>query len=273
VHHRRLQTSRWLYHDDQLWVFDATGSVRVEAVPWRVGAIRPHPGHRTVLELIRRARVPCVNPAAVLLRGYDRLSMLNELREAGLPVPTMTIALGEERLDRFEPPLPAVVKVGNYHGGYGKARPRDAEEWANVKDLSFATEEYVTVEPYIAYTRDIRCLAVGEQLWAMARRGRFWKANTATEHYEMIQVRTSCARTRRGRWSTWARICWALTSWRRRTGRTSCWRAMTRRDWPAFLRRHGGRLQQWCGVRSRPDALTGREAHHPGTCHGDGNPT
>ena len=161
MHHRRLQTSRWLYHDDQLWVFDATGSVRVEAVPWRVGAIRPHPGHRTVLELIRRARVPCVNPAAVLLRGYDRLSMLNELREAGLPVPTMTIALGEERLDRFEPPLPAVVKVGNYHGGYGKARPRDAEEWANVKDLSFATEEYVTVEPYIAYTRDIRCLAVG----------------------------------------------------------------------------------------------------------------
>lgn len=156
VHYRRLQTSRWLYHNGQLWVFDVAGSVRVDAVLWRVGAIRPHPGHRTVLELIRHARVPCINSAAVLLRGYDRLSMLNELREAGLPVAEMTVALGEGLLDRFEPGLPAVVKVGNYHGGYGKARPRDAEEWADVKDLTFATEDYVTVEPYVAYARDIR---------------------------------------------------------------------------------------------------------------------
>lgn len=116
------------------------------------------------------------------------MSMLNELREAGLPVAEMTVALGEGMLDRFEPGLPAVVKVGNYHGGYGKARPRDAEEWADVKDLTFAVEDYVTVEPYVAYARDIRCLAVGEQMWAMARRGRFWKANTATEHYEMVPV-------------------------------------------------------------------------------------
>jgi len=188
VYHRRLQTSRWLYHDEQLWVFDASGSLRVEAVLWRVGAIRPHPSHRTVLELIRGAGIACVNPAAVLLRGYDRLSMLNELREAGLPTPKMTVALGEGLLDRLDPDLPSVVKVGNYHRGYGKARPRDAEEWADVKDLTFAIEDYVTVEPYIRYVRDIRCLAVGDEMWAMARRGRFWKANAATTHYEMMPV-------------------------------------------------------------------------------------
>ncbi len=136
VHHRRLQTSHWLFHNGQLWVFDASGSIR----------------------------------------------------EAGLPVPEMTVALGEGMLDRFEPALPTVVKMGNYHGGYGKARPRDAEEWADVKDLAFAVEDYVTVEPYIAYARDIRCLTVGERMWAMARRGRFWKANTATEHHEMVAV-------------------------------------------------------------------------------------
>jgi ribosomal protein S6--L-glutamate ligase len=129
-----------------------------------------------------------VNPPAVLLRGYDRLSMLNELQEAGLPLLEMTAALGEGMLDRFEPDLPAVVKVGNYHGGYGKARPREAEEWADIKDVAFTIEDYVTVEPYVAYVRDIRCLAVGEQVWAMARRGRFWKANTTTEHYELVPV-------------------------------------------------------------------------------------
>lgn len=188
VHYRRLQTSQWLLLNDQLWVFDRSGSVRVDAVLWRVGAIRPQPGHRTVLELIRRAHVPCTNSASVLLRGYDRLSMLNELREAGLPVIEMSIALGDGVLDRIVPTFPAVVKVGNLHGGYGKARPRDAEQWADVKDLAFAAEDYVTVEPYIDYVNDIRCLAIGEQLWAMARRGRFWKANTETEHYELIDV-------------------------------------------------------------------------------------
>jgi len=188
VHYRQLQTSRWLYHQGALWVFDRSGSVRVDAVLWRIGAIRPHPGHRAVLELIRLAGVPCVNPATVLLRGYDRLSMLNDLREAGLPVPEMTVALGDGMLDRFEPVLPCVVKVGNYHGGYGKARPRDAEQWADVRDLIFATEDYVTIEPYVEYARGIRCLAVGGRIWAMSRRGRFWKVNTATEHYEMIPM-------------------------------------------------------------------------------------
>ena len=80
VHFRRVQASRWLYQDGALWVFDASGGLRVEAVLWRLGAVNPHPSHRAVLELIRLAGVPCVNPAAVLLRGYDRLGMLNELR-------------------------------------------------------------------------------------------------------------------------------------------------------------------------------------------------
>ncbi len=82
VYQVRLQTSQWLYHDGHLWVFDSSDTIKVEQVLWRLGAIKPHPSHRTVLELLRFARVPCVNPVQVLLRGYDRLAMLNELREA-----------------------------------------------------------------------------------------------------------------------------------------------------------------------------------------------
>jgi ribosomal protein S6--L-glutamate ligase len=184
----RLQTSRWLYQDDALWLFDPDGAVRVEAVLWRVGAIRPQPGHRTLLELLRLAGVPCVNDAAVLLRGYDRLGMINELRAAGLPTLPLSVALGEGVLDRLQPDLPAVVKVGNYHGGYGKIRPTDDQMWAEVSDLLFVSEDYVTVEPYVEYVRDIRCLAVGAELWAMARRGASWRANVRTVEYELIAV-------------------------------------------------------------------------------------
>src|SRR5690349_24972002 len=79
VHQRRIQTSRWLYHGDHLWLIDQGETLRVDAVLWRVGAVRPHPDHRAALELIRLAKIPCLNPASVLLRGFDRLSMPNEM--------------------------------------------------------------------------------------------------------------------------------------------------------------------------------------------------
>jgi ribosomal protein S6--L-glutamate ligase len=197
VHHRRLQTSRWLYHDGVLWVFDESGGLRVDGVLWRVGAIRPEPAYRAVLEMIRLAGVPCVNPAATLLRGYDRLSMLAELRATGLPLLPVTVALGERILDAMQPQMPAVVKIGNYHGGFGKARVADEAQWADMRDLAFVSQEYITIEPYIEYVRDVRCLAVGDEIWAMSRRGIFWKANTQTSSYELLEqppVLADCTR-------------------------------------------------------------------------------
>jgi ribosomal protein S6--L-glutamate ligase len=161
VQYRRLQTSRWLYHDDTLWVLDQSGMTRVDGILWRVGAIRPHPNHRAVLELIRLAQVPCMNPAWTLLRGFDRLSMLNEMRAAGLPVIPFSATVGEQVLEKFEPEFPTVVKIGNYHAGYGKAKIADTQQWEDLKDLSFISEDYITVEPFIDYVADIRCLAIG----------------------------------------------------------------------------------------------------------------
>ncbi len=188
VLYRRIQHSSWLYSEGALWIFDTNGGQRVDAVLWRVGAIKPHPGQRHALELIRMADVPCLNPARVLLRGYDRLSMLNDLREAGLPVQSFSVALGEHMLDLLHPNFPAVLKVGNFHGGFGKMRVEDEEQWADARDMTFITEDYATLEPYIDYARDIRCLAVGEQVWAMTRRGSSWKANTQTQEYKIIPV-------------------------------------------------------------------------------------
>lgn len=186
VQQRKIQSCSWLYHQQELCVIDATGGLRVDAVLWRVGAIAPQPAHRHALELIRMAGVPCLNPASVLLRGYDRLSMLNVLREAGLPVQGMSVALGERMLELVTPDFPAVLKVGNLHGGFGKMRVENEEQWAEARDLVRLTAEYTTVEPYINYVRDIRCLAVEEQIWAMERRGAGWRANTRTQSHQLI---------------------------------------------------------------------------------------
>jgi ribosomal protein S6--L-glutamate ligase len=163
VHHRRLQTSRWLLRDSVMWNFDSTGAIRVDAVLWRLGAVRPHLLHRATLETVRLANVPCVNSAQTLLRGYDRLAMLSELREIGLPMLPFTVALGDRVLEMQQPELPAVVKIGNLHGGWGKARAENSEQWQDICDLAFINEEYATVEPYIDYAQDVRCLAVGDQ--------------------------------------------------------------------------------------------------------------
>jgi ribosomal protein S6--L-glutamate ligase len=188
VHYRRLQNSKWFYFDNKLWSSDSSGTIRVDAVLWRLGAVRPHPNHHAVLELIRLAQIPCLNPPSTLLRGYDRLSMLNEMREAGLPLIPFSAVVGEEALDKLAPVLPSVVKIGNHHAGFGKAKISENQQWQDIKDLSFVTEDYITVEPYIDYVADIRCLAIGEQIWAMSRRGSGWKANTDTIHYELISV-------------------------------------------------------------------------------------
>ncbi|MBN1429095.1 MAG: hypothetical protein JXB07_11970 [Anaerolineae bacterium] len=64
----------------------------------------------------------------------------------------------------------------------------DAEQWQDIKDVSFVSEDYVTLEPYIDYVADIRCLAIGDRVWAMSRRGSGWKANTNTVEHEVIKV-------------------------------------------------------------------------------------
>jgi ribosomal protein S6--L-glutamate ligase len=114
--------------------------------------------------------------------------MLNEMRDAGLPVIQFSVMVGEQLLDKIVPEYPAVVKIGNYHAGFGKAKVSDSQQWQDINDVSFVSEDYITVEPYIDYVADIRCLAVGKQIWAMSRRGSGWKANIGTISYQSLEV-------------------------------------------------------------------------------------
>jgi ribosomal protein S6--L-glutamate ligase len=203
IGHRVVQThvdrSRWVLDGGALWVVDARGSHRPDAILWRLGAVTPRAHHRACLELIRLSGLPCVNPADSLLTGYDRLSMLHALRQADLPVVDFVAYAGDGALEVAPPELPAVLKVGNLHGGLGKARAMDAASWAELSALpDLGASGYATAEPFVDYARDVRCMAVGDQVWAMERRGAGWKANVDTQAYDLVDPPADMARwTRR----------------------------------------------------------------------------
>jgi ribosomal protein S6--L-glutamate ligase len=182
----RLQGSQWLLEGGQLFMGNGASRVAVDGVFWRVGAVTPEPWHRHVLELLRLSGVPCVNPAEALLRGHDKLSVLAELRGLGIPVVPVTIAVGAEALTMARPVVPSVLKLGNLHGGTGKARIQSASEWTELVDLAAASREYAMVEPFIDYARDVRCIRVGERFWAMARHGTDWKVNRGVVEPRLI---------------------------------------------------------------------------------------
>ncbi len=182
----RLNQTKWLVQDNQVWAFSENRRIQVEAVLWRLGAVRPQPQQQMLLSMLDFAAIACVNPTAVLLACYDRLTMLAMLKRLGLPVLAQTISLGDGMIERIQPDLPVVAKIGSYHAGYGKMRIQTAEQWAEFRDLSFVSPDYCSLEPYIEYVRDIRCLLIGEQYWAMERRSNGWRANVATNAYQLI---------------------------------------------------------------------------------------
>ncbi len=183
---KKVQTSEFIIKDSSLYAVDANGVCKPDIIFWRLGAVNPNPRYRNILELIDYSGVPCINSASTLLMGYERLTMLNTLKKLGLPVINFNAATGTQHLKNLEMKFPFVTKVGNHHGGYGKSLVSTAEQWEELKDLLFIHQDYVTIEKFIDYKYDIRYLAVNDKVWAMKRRGKYWKANSLTQEYEII---------------------------------------------------------------------------------------
>lgn len=188
VESKNIQNSTWILKDNQLIVIDDKGPFYPDLILWRLGAIPPSEKQVTALNLIRLSSIPCINSAESLLKGYDRLSMLAGLRELDLPVIKFNVVTKSTQLKNIQMSFPFVVKVGNYHGGFGKVLIKDERKWQDVKDLLFVTNDYITIEPFIDYSRDIRYLLIEEDVWAMSRKGKFWKANVGTTEYEEIEL-------------------------------------------------------------------------------------
>lgn len=118
--------------------------------------------------------------------NLDRLSSTAEMRAAGLPIVAPNVAVGDGILRYIGRAAPFVVKAGNHHAGLGKARVEHDEQWPALADLLVAADDYVASEPWIAHRSDIRCLVIGERLWAMARESRGWRANVDTCKHTLI---------------------------------------------------------------------------------------
>lgn len=186
VERRTLQSTSWLLRDGALRVYDEGGVVRPDAILWRVGAIRMVPRYRSVIELMRLADVPAVNPAGCIARCFDRLGGAAEMKAAGLPIVVPSAAVGDGIVAKLGLPAPFVVKAGNHHAGLGKTLVEDDARWPELADLLFAVDDAIATEPYVPHVRDIRCLIIGEQIWAMAREGRGWRANVDTRKHALI---------------------------------------------------------------------------------------
>ncbi|MCI4671930.1 MAG: hypothetical protein MRZ79_27555 [Bacteroidia bacterium] len=184
---KSIQHSSWILRDGALFVADAEGVIQPDGILWRVGAIKPSAIQQNALNLIDLANIPCVNSPQCLRLGYDRLSMLARMKRLGLPVIDFSVATKAVHLKNLKRSFPFVVKVGNYHGGFGKVLIEDEKKWQDIQDLLFITEDYISTEPYIPYLRDIRYLAIKDQIWAMSRRGKFWKANVQTTDYKPLE--------------------------------------------------------------------------------------
>lgn len=185
---KKIQSTEWILKEGSLYAIDANGVCMPDKILWRVGAIRPSTKHKNALDIINLSGIHCVNSAKVLTLGFDRLTMLQVMKECKLPIIPFNVATTSIQLKNIQIPFPFVVKAGNYHGGFGKVLVENEEKWQDIKDLLFISEDYITIEPYIKYVRDIRYLVIGDKIWAMARKGKFWKANINTTDFVLIET-------------------------------------------------------------------------------------
>ena len=114
----------------------------------------------------------------VTLHYGSNLSMYNALCKANMPVlKKTTVSYGISSLAFCEPSFPVVLKIGNYHMGYGKALVRNSENWQDFIDMAVLFNEPVSLEPYVAYKTDIRCQYITGNVTCIERKPDHWKAN------------------------------------------------------------------------------------------------
>lgn len=185
--HYRIYSTRWYSENGVLFAIKDGIIFAILGVIWRLGPVRPENSHRAILELIKNTGTPCVNSADTLLKGYDRLSMLNELKGIGLPVVKFNTYIGDNLLWGVRRQFPFVIKFGNYHGGYGKALVKNEDQWRDLIDISYTINDYITIEEYVECKRDLRCLLIGNDVYCTEREGINWKINHITTKSEIIE--------------------------------------------------------------------------------------
>jgi len=168
---------------------------KIDAILWRGQFDSEVLRQYAVLNLIAASGVTCINSAASMLQKGGRISSYAALQRSGLPVIKSTFFCGSNGLSYYyHPDFPCVLKVGNWHMGYGKARAHDKATWLDAIDMAHIAKDFVGVEPFVTYTKDIRVLVLGDEVAGLERVPSQWKANVCPTECRSINVPESlCA--------------------------------------------------------------------------------
>ncbi len=181
-----------LCRDGKLKFHDASGEWHeVDHVLWRAQGPRDAKLQHSALSLVAASSAECVNSASSLLQYGTRILNHGALRKGGLPVITSCPILGSNGLSYFyKAEFPSVLKVGDWHMGYGKCKVSNLEAWNDAVDMAAIADEIVSVEPFIDYRRDLRVLLVGEDLIAVERfpASHQWKANVCPSEIKRVEL-------------------------------------------------------------------------------------
>jgi ribosomal protein S6--L-glutamate ligase len=151
--------------------------VNIDAIIWR-GQFEVEPEiQRYLLEIINVSNLPCINSPNALLNFGSNIAMYNALLRFGLPIIKKDISYGISSLDFYAPTFPCVLKIGDYHMGYAKALARNKETWQDYVDLSVTANKLISIEQFVNYVKDIRCLSIDNEFYCIERVPSRWKAN------------------------------------------------------------------------------------------------
>lgn len=177
--------------DCVLYYFSGAGWSPIDLVLWRCQFDKDLLSEQRILEIILQTNVICINNALSCLSYCHTAIMNHAIKELGLPALQKTYFFGSDAPYMIDMnPLSKVLKVGEFHGGYGKALIDHDDEFIDTIDIAVKLKESISLEDYIPYVKDIRALYIDGNISLYERVPSNWKANVAPKN--VIKIEASC---------------------------------------------------------------------------------